>query len=179
MTITNAALLAAALLFLLFVVGQALLPAIVRRGPRRAAHTRLSAAVAKGTDTALAAPERAAALREASTIALDGIQKPRLAARYARWADQALPGHPETIELLARTMARAGRYSALEKTLWRTLDAHPGAHDAARDALIALYEGPLHAPERARVLRRLSTTLSAAPPAATTPAAATSDEPRR
>ena len=39
--------------------------------------------------------------------------------------------------------------------LWTSLDAHPSAHDAARDALIALYEGPLKAPERARVLARL------------------------
>lgn len=155
MTTTNAALLAAALLFVLFVVGQALLPAILGRGPRRAANARLSTAVANGTDTAHSAAERAAALRDASTIALDEIHKPRLAARYARWADQALPGHPETIALLARTMTRAGRHAALEKILWRTLDAHPEAHDAARDALIALYEGAMRVPERARVLRRL------------------------
>lgn len=157
MTTIDAALLAAACLFVLFVVAQALLPAIARRGPRRELHARLSGAVARGTDRALPATERAAALRDAGEIALAELRRPRLALRYARWADEALPGDPASIALLARAMMRAGRYRALERQLWRSMDAHPEApaHEAAFDALLALYEGPMKAPERARVLRAM------------------------
>lgn len=155
MTTTNAALLAAALLFVLFVVGQALLPAIVGRGRRREAHARLSAAVARGTDAARAPAERASALRQASEIALAEIRKPRLAIRYAHWADRASPGDAETIAVLARAMTVGRRYRALERLLWRTIDEHDAARETALDALLALYDGPMRLPERARVLRAL------------------------
>lgn len=156
MTTLNAALLGAALLFVIFVVAQALLPALARRGPRRALHERLSAAVARGTAEGAPGPERASALCEASEIALTELRRPRLALRYARWAHDADPVAPATIATLARAMMRAGRVRALERILWRTMDEHPDtpSHDAALDALCALYEGPLEAPERARVLRR-------------------------
>lgn len=155
MTTVNAALLAAACLFVLFVVAQALLPAIMRRGPRKELNARLSSAVARGTDRAQPADVRADALRSAAEIALAELKRPRLALRYARWADEASPGDARNIAVLAQTMMRAGRYRALERQLWRSMDAHPDApaHDAAFDALLALYEGPMRAPERARVLR--------------------------
>ncbi|MDQ3037789.1 MAG: hypothetical protein M3Y87_35675, partial [Myxococcota bacterium] len=90
-------------------------------------------------------------------IALAELRRPRLALRYARWADEATPGDAATIELIARTMRRTGRHRALERFLWRSMDTHRGgpAEAAAFDALLALYEGPLNAPERARVLRAM------------------------
>jgi hypothetical protein len=169
MTTPQAAALAAALLFVLFVVAQALLPAIAFRGRKREAHGRLSTAVARGTDTARPAIERAAALRDAATIALDELKRPRLASRYALWAGDALPGDPETVALASRILMRAKKPRALERFLWRALDAStdPSARDAAFDALIALYEGPMDAPERARVLRRLDAARDSSAPRAT------------
>lgn len=154
MSAINAALLAAALLFVLFMLGQALLPALVARAPRRAAHARLSAAISRAS--AASSPlDRGQAMREAAIIALEELRRPRLAARYARWAHESAPGDPEVVRDMARALIAARRHRALERMLWQTLDAHPSAHEAARDALIALYEGPLESPERARVLARL------------------------
>jgi hypothetical protein len=157
-TETNAALLAAALLFFLFIATQALLPALAGRKARRAAHSQISNAVARGSDEKRPAPERAAAYREASELALIELHRPRLAVRYALWADKAAPNEAATISLVARAMTRAKKHRALERYLWKALDAAPAgeAHAAAFDALIALYEGPLHGPERARVLRALA-----------------------
>ena len=156
MTPMNAALLAAALLFALFVVAQGLLPIFGRRASR-ATSAAMSQAIARGSDSTRPAEERAAAFGEAASLALDELGRPRLAARYAAWALREHPADPATIRLAARAMTRARRLRALERLLWRTLDARtePSAQEAALEALSALYEGPLRAPERARVLARL------------------------
>lgn len=162
MTTINAALLAAALLFVLFIIAQALLPALMRRGGARAASAGVEAALARAKDASRPAEERAAAYREAAGLALDELRRPRLAVRLSQEADALAPAEPATIELVARAMTRARDLRGLERHLWSALDARTGApagdpaYDAALDALLALYEGPMKAPERARVLRALS-----------------------
>ncbi|UJR82223.1 hypothetical protein [Sandaracinus amylolyticus] len=158
MTTINAALLAAALLFVLFIVAQALLPAILRRRGDRAANTKVDEAILRGNDTARAVSERADAFREAATIALDELRRPRLALRLLASGESIAPGEPATIALVERAMMRAKDLEGLERYLWQTMDAHPGspAHTRALDALLALYEGPMKTPERARVLRAMS-----------------------
>lgn len=157
MTTTNAALLAAALLFVLFIVAQALLPALMRRRGTREASAGVDAAILRGNDAARPAAERTAALREAAALALDELRRPRLAIRLLTSAEAITPSEPATVELVVRAMTRARDLRGLERYLWSTLDAHPGTrgYDTALDALLALYEGPLKAPERARVLRAM------------------------
>jgi hypothetical protein len=157
MNTVNALLLAAACLFVLFVLSQAVLPAVMRRGPRREVQARLTSAVTSGTNASRSASDRAASFREAADIALRDLKKPRLALRYARWAHDADPSDAANIELLAKAMMRAGRHRALERHLWRSLDAHAdeASFNAAFTALLALYNGPMKAPERARVLRAI------------------------
>lgn len=154
MTTVNAALLAAALLFVLFVVAQALLPALIGRGKLGEANVRLSSTIARATGNADLA-ERAAGLREASTLALTELRRPRLAVRYALWALEAAPGDPANVPVLAAAMMRAKRLRALERHLWELMDEHPAVLAAAYDALLELYDGPMKTPERARVLRAL------------------------
>lgn len=157
MSTIDALLLAAACLFVLFVLSQAVLPALMRRGPRREVRARLAEAVAGGTNGSRSAAERAASFREAAHIASEDMKKPRLALRYARSAHDANPTDAANIELLANMMMRAGKYRALERHLWRSLDTHPdsASFDVAFQALLSLYEGPMKAPERARVLRAM------------------------
>jgi hypothetical protein len=168
MSLTNAALLAAALLFVLFIVAQALLPALVRRSAR-ARSAAFDAALGRSEEAARPAADRAAALREAATLAVDELRRPHLAVRLLLRAEELAPGHPGTIALVARAMTRARQLRALERWLWKALDAHVGApgEGAALDALLALYEGPLGAPERARAIRRLRS--DAAPRAPSAP----------
>jgi hypothetical protein len=98
------------------------------------------------------------ALREAALIALDELKRPELAARFARRADTFSPGSGASVETVVRTMRAAGRYPALERLLWRKLDAaEPGTerHDRIFEALLDLYDGPLNRPYQAAALRRL------------------------
>ncbi len=157
MSTVDALLLAAACLFVLFVLSQAVLPAVMRRGPRREVQSRLTSAVAAGANASRSVSERAASFREAADIALRELKKPRIALRYARRAHDADPSDAANIELLAKAMMRAGRYRALERHLWRSLDAHTNeaSFHAAFHALLDLYDGPMKAPERARVLRTM------------------------
>lgn len=159
MSTVDALLLAAACLFVLFVLSQAVLPALMRRGPRREVRARLAEAVAGATNGSRSAADRAASFREAAYIALRDMKKPRLALRYARSAHDTNPMDAANIELLAQTMMRARKHRALERHLWRSLDSHPASasFDAAFQALLSLYEGPMKAPERARVLRAMRT----------------------
>ncbi|AKF05147.1 hypothetical protein [Sandaracinus amylolyticus] len=158
MTTINAALLAAALLFVLFIVAQALLPALIRRRGDRASSAKMDDAILRANDTARPAAQRAEAFREGATIALDELRRPRLALRLLTSAESVAPGEPATIALVERAMLRAKDLGALERFLWQTMDAHRGtpAHARALDALLALYDGPMKTPERARVLRAMS-----------------------
>jgi len=123
----------------------------------------LSEAKRKARDRSASASERAAALREAATVALEGLQRPTLAASYARRAEKLDPKHPASASLLATALRRGTRYRALELLLWRQLADHPVAsvaYERAFQELVTLYEGPLRRPETATVLRRLASTAS-------------------
>jgi hypothetical protein len=60
--------------------------------------------------------------------------------------------------LVALTLRRSARYSALERFLWQRLAdleaSDASAFERAFEELVALYEGPLRRPETARALRR-------------------------
>jgi hypothetical protein len=103
--------------------------------------------------------ESAAAWREAALAALEGLNRPSLAASYARRAERLDPDDEEAIGLHALALRRAARYRALERFLWRRIADHPDQTGAGYrctfDELIRLYEGPLRRPEMARALLRL------------------------
>ena len=131
-----------------------------RDGRYREARQRMLAAKRRGTDRARTLEERAAALREAAQIALEELQRPSLAAAFARRAERCLPAHPESEGLLARALRRGARYSALERLLWRQMadeaELTGPRHQRALEELLSLYDGPLQRPETARALRRLA-----------------------
>jgi hypothetical protein len=135
-----------------------------------AARKRMLEAKARAGDRALPAAERAGAWREAANIALDDLQRPGLAASLARRAERADPEHPGAVGLLALSLRRGARYSALERLLWRQLadeqDAAAPRYVRALDELIALYDGPLGRPDTARVLRRYQSTSASSAPSA-------------
>lgn len=143
-----------AVIFLGFVALQVMWPLSGSRSERKAARTKLSAAVSRGTDEKRPASERSTALVEAGRIALEELKRPRLAARHAEWAHRIAPTSPAVIELLIDALPRARRLHALERLLWSSADAEGTEDDHARRALIRLYEGPMKRPERARALRR-------------------------
>jgi hypothetical protein len=125
--------------------------------PRR----RMTEARKRASDRSLGARERASALREAAGIALEELGRPGLAASYARRAERLDPESTEVVGLLALTMRRASRLSALERLLWRRVaEGQPESAPAQRavQELIALYDGPLKRPEVGEALRRLSRT---------------------
>lgn len=129
-----------------------------RDGASYEARRRVLEAKKRGGDASLPAAQRAAALREAATAALEELGRPALAAALARRAERLDPTHADAASLLALALRRGARYSALERLLWRQL-ADQGAsaelsYAKAFDELVALYEGPLHRPETARALRR-------------------------
>ncbi|MCB9621723.1 MAG: hypothetical protein H6721_08825 [Sandaracinus sp.] len=103
-------------------------------------------------------PGRARAWREAARIALDELERPGLAAAYARRAERDDPTHDEVIPLLSRTMRSARRHQALTKLLWRRLAEEPldsPRADRLMQELVAIYEGPLRRPAQAQVLKAL------------------------
>ncbi len=101
--------------------------------------------------------ERADAWREAAMVALEQLERPNLAASYARRAERADPEDPAAVRVLSLTFREAGRIRALERLLWRRLAQVPkgAAFTRAFAELVSLYDGPLRRPERAMVLRRL------------------------
>jgi hypothetical protein len=103
--------------------------------------------------------QSASAWREAALAALEGLNRPSLAASYARRAERLDPNDEEAIGLHAIALRRAARFRALERFLWRRLAEHPEqkgvGYERTFDELVSLYEGPLRRPEMARVLRRL------------------------
>lgn len=145
-------LIGAAALFVLFAIARAMLPR-TPRAERRKAQAAHSAAVSEGSDEKRSPKERAAALVRAGRLALEELGRPRLAARHAEWAHRLAPTDPEVIRLASAAFPRARRLRALERLLWLSAEAEePTRH--ALDALIALYEGPMKRPERARALKR-------------------------
>jgi hypothetical protein len=124
----------------------------------RKAQSRLLDAKRRAGDRSLSNAERAAALRDGASAALEGMRRPGLAAALARRAERLDPGNLETVGLMALALRRAARYSALERFLWKRLAELDGPNaDGYRgtfDELVALYDGPLRRPETARVLRR-------------------------
>jgi hypothetical protein len=123
-----------------------------------AAWKAIAAAQARARDVSAGAGPRAAALREAASLALNELEQPGLAASFARRAEKLEPQNTATFGLLASTLRSASRFRALERLLWRRLgSADPAAEDYQRalDELITLYEGPLKRAEVAVALQRL------------------------
>lgn len=153
--VSSLVLLVAGLLFALFVLSK-IVPLRSRDGAARAARKRLAEIKARAADHTKSASERAAALREAATLALEELRRPGLAASLARRAERVEPGSAAGLGLLATALRRQSRYRALERLLWQRLtDGAPEALERrALDELIRLYEGPLDRPEIAAALRR-------------------------
>jgi hypothetical protein len=147
----------AAVVFALFWAVSAFWPTPAR-AQRKEAKKAHSLAVSEGSDEKKSPAERAAALVKAGRIALGELKNARLAARHAEWAHRLTPAEGDVIRLMQDAFPKARRLRALERLLWLSADAQgeAGAKPTALEALITLYEGPLHRPERARALRRLS-----------------------
>jgi hypothetical protein len=152
---SNLLLLGAGVLFALFVLSK-LIPLRARDGATRAARGRLGEIKARAADHARPAAERAAALREAATLALEELRRPGLAASLARRAERVEPGSAEGLGLLATALRRQNRYRALERLMWQRLTEASSAalERRALDELVQLYEGPLGRKEIAAALRR-------------------------
>ncbi len=144
----------ASLVFLAFVVFQVR----VSREPSRAEAKRAYLDAQRRAREVAADPKaRAEAIRRAAKVALEGLERPGLAARLARRADKLDPDSAASVRTLVVTMSAAGRYHALERLLWKHLDeATPGSEAEERNfsALIELYDGPLRRPHQASALRR-------------------------
>lgn len=95
---------------------------------------------------------------EAARCALRELERPNLAASLARRSERLDPSSDEALPLLVEAMLSARRHHALERLLLRRLDRLRQDELSYRptfDALLALYEGPLRLPEKAKLLRRL------------------------
>lgn len=123
----------------------------------RAARLRIAEVKKRARSPELSPQQRADAWREAAMLALEGLERPSLAASYARRAERVYPEDDTTVSLVARALRAAGRLRALERLLWRQLARTPqgSVYGRALDELIALYDGPMRRPDRASVLRRL------------------------
>lgn len=147
----------AAVAFVAFLLFRARVPLGVPRAQAREAEKQIASAKARARDRSRSATDRARDWCDAATVTLDVLRRPSRAASYALRAARVDPDHSQAVVLLARALGRARRLPALERVLWRRLDGPRGnAWDAAFDALLALYEGPLRKPERSRALRKLA-----------------------
>jgi len=151
-------LLLAGLLFALFLLAKTLRPQLLLNPAQREARQRLRALKQRAQDHALSTAERASALRDAASLALQELQRPGLAASLARRAERLHPEDGAALSLLTQALRKQARYGALERVLWKKL-ATPDASGApgaqrARDELVRLYEGPLKRPEIAAAIRR-------------------------
>lgn len=143
--------------FLAFLVLKLLVGLSGRGDGFEEAKRRMLEAKRRAGDRSRPASERAASLREAASLALQGMGRPSLAAALARRAERLDPNHPEAVGMVAIALRRGARYSALERLLWQRLaDQEPAApgFDRTFQELVALYDGPLRRPETAKVLRR-------------------------
>lgn len=133
---------------------------LVRRTPQqRAARQELQKLKSAIFEAKADAAKRASLWRRAAHVALDGLGRPYRAATYARRAEKLDPSSPEAIPLIAATFIRSRRYRALEKLLWRRLEATPDWGSDSAEQLVTelcrLYEGALRRPAQASALRRL------------------------
>ena len=152
-------LLAAVVFFVAFLLMKSRMLGPKRRAGGESARRRLSQAKQRAAQVQ-SPEEKAQAWREAAEIALQDLRRPHAAALYARRADRHLPRRAETLRLLFSALKSAGKWRTLEDALWRRLGSESESKDGELDALmfeelVALYEGPMARPERARVLRRL------------------------
>jgi hypothetical protein len=152
------ALLAAGVLFALFLLAKLLRPRARRTPAQREALARLNALKQQAREPERSAAERAALLRSAAGIALHQLGRAGLAASLARRADRLDPDEAAGVGLIALALRKQARFAALERLLWRKLaDAPaPAVVQRAREELQQLYEGPLKRPEVAAALRRFS-----------------------
>jgi hypothetical protein len=152
------ALLAAGVLFALFLLAKLLRPRARSSPAHREALERLNALKQRAREPERSVEDRAALLRSAAGIALDELDRAGLAASLARRADRLDPTQPDGVGLLALALRKQARFAALERMLWRKLaDAQaPAVVQRAREELERLYEGPLKRPEVAAALRRFS-----------------------
>lgn len=149
-------LLAAVLLFVVFLLVKSRVPLLPRDPALAEARRRIGAAKRRargaGSDGAL----RAQAWLEAAGIALDELEDAGLSASYAKRASRAAPDDARAIAAVIEALRNANRHRALERYLWRRLQGPTGpAYDRAFEELLALYDGPLRRPERAAALRAL------------------------
>jgi len=122
-----------------------------------AARKAIAAAKQRARDTTAGASTRAAALREAASLALNELDRPGLAASFARRAEKLDPQNTATFGLLASSLRSASRFRALERMLWRRLgsgELTDSEYQRALQELIALYHGPLKRMEIAVALER-------------------------
>ena len=158
---TGIALLIAGLLFAVFLLLKMFRPPAAKTPQWLQAKRTIDEAKRRGRDKTKDARQRAKAWRDASLAALEGLNRPGLAASYAFRAERLDPGDIEAVNLLMLTLRRAERYRALERFLWRRLASDPLDQTAAADTfflteLLKLYEGPLRRPEIAAGLRRIA-----------------------
>lgn len=127
------------------------------RDPVRAEATRkIREAKKRARDGAGDDRARLEAWLEASRVALEELGRPRLAGSFAVRAAQIDPDSEEAYALMADSFRDAKRYRALERFLWRRLDGPRGpGYDRAFAELVDLYQGPMHAPERAHALEAM------------------------
>ncbi|MBN1656233.1 MAG: hypothetical protein JXA30_20860 [Deltaproteobacteria bacterium] len=145
-------------LFVAFLLFKLVRPSFSSRAKRQEVRQKIADAKqrarARGSDPI----RRAAAWREAAWAALRGLNRPSLAASYARRAERLDPNDEEAVGLLAVSLRHAARYRALERFLWRRLADDPNQQGIGflrtYDELIRLYDGPLRRPEMAKALRR-------------------------
>jgi hypothetical protein len=143
--------------FVAFILFKPRLARRARTPAAAAARTAIAAAKQRAADPSASPGSRAAALREAASLALNELAQPGLAASFARRAEKLEPQSAATFGLLASSLRSASRFRALERMLWRRLgSANPAEDDYRRalDELIALYQGPLERAEVAVALRR-------------------------
>jgi len=146
-------------LFVAFLLFKLVRPSFRRRTNKQEVKRKIADAKRRARIRGAEPSQSAAAWREAAWAALEGLDRPSLAASYARRAERLDPNDEEAIGLLAIALRRATRYRALERFLWRRLADHPDQKGAGYkrsfDELVRLYEGSLRRPEMARALRRL------------------------
>lgn len=157
-TTTGWALLTAVALFVAFIVTKSLVRFRLRDDEEREGRAQIIAAK-KRARAAQSPDEKAEAYREAARVALETLDRPRLSARFALRAEKLSPSAGEKLGWTSTVLVRAGRLRALEAMLWRHLAECDG--DALMDArreLVALYDGPMKKPLRAKALQRWSET---------------------
>jgi hypothetical protein len=156
---TSIALVFVGVLFVAFLLFKLARPSFSNRAERQEVKRKIADAKRRAREKGCDPVQSAKAWREAAWAALEGLERPSLAASYARRAERLDPNDEEAIGLLAISLRRAVRYRALERFLWRRIAEDPNQRSAgfnrAYDELLRLYEGPLRRPEMAKGLIRL------------------------